>query len=194
MAIVKSRNTYYLVEYTGIKNGKRQQRWTRLSRDFEKAKHLARLIAENQYAGIGSKPYQEGLEDFLKKANRSAKRRAISRNQAYDISDAFLLEMARNNDWRCAVTGTRFDLRRLGASHGRPFAPSIDRIDSSKGYTTDNTRIVCVLTNYAMNTWGDDVFRIVAINYVKEMKKKPGFDRFEASLLASLSLKWLGTT
>lgn len=39
----------------------------------------------------------------------------------------------------------------------RPLAPSIDRIDSSLGYTRQNCRIVCAAVNYAMNVWGEDV-------------------------------------
>lgn len=38
-----------------------------------------------------------------------------------------------------------------------PFAPSLDRIDSSKGYTLSNTRLVCVASNFCMNQWGDGV-------------------------------------
>jgi hypothetical protein len=38
-----------------------------------------------------------------------------------------------------------------------PFRPSVDRIDSSKGYTKDNVRIVWFIENLAKNSWTDDV-------------------------------------
>lgn len=41
----------------------------------------------------------------------------------------------------------------------RPFTPSFDRIDSSKGYTADNTRVVCLALNLAMNQWGEENIR-----------------------------------
>lgn len=59
--------------------------------------------------------------------------------------------------WMCAVTGVEFTLEKF--SNRLPFAPSIDRIDSKKGYTRDNCRIVCVAANYAMNVWGDEVLK-----------------------------------
>jgi hypothetical protein len=43
-----------------------------------------------------------------------------------------------------------------------PYAPSLDRIDSARGYEIDNIRWVCVAVNFMMNQWGDEVFRSFA--------------------------------
>jgi hypothetical protein len=51
----------------------------------------------------------------------------------------------------CELTGTPFD---FSGRKGNPYAPSLDRIDSSKGYTRDNVRLVCFGLNAAMNVWG----------------------------------------
>ncbi len=48
-----------------------------------------------------------------------------------------------------------------------PWAPSVDRIDSSKGYVPGNVRLVCVAANLAMNEWGEDVLARVARAYVE---------------------------
>lgn len=48
---------------------------------------------------------------------------------------------------RCAQTGIQFDLERTEHSHNNPFAPSPDRIDSSRGYTKDNVQFVCWMYN-----------------------------------------------
>ena len=37
-----------------------------------------------------------------------------------------------------------------------PFKPSPDRIDNSKGYTKENTRIVWMMENYARSTFSDE--------------------------------------
>lgn len=42
-----------------------------------------------------------------------------------------------------------------GQSNQEPFAPSLDRVEIAKGYTPDNTRVVCMVFNFARNTWGD---------------------------------------
>jgi hypothetical protein len=47
----------------------------------------------------------------------------------------------------CEVTGLPFDLERDGERTARAFCPSIDRIDCSKGYTTDNVQVVCWIYN-----------------------------------------------
>jgi hypothetical protein len=56
---------------------------------------------------------------------------------------------------KCAVSGLDFSFVRIGDGKAqRPFAPSLDRIDSTKPYTRDNVRIVLQVANFAMNAWG----------------------------------------
>lgn len=73
----------------------------------------------------------------------------------FDISRDDIIRLLEAANWRCAVTGVLFSTEKI--SGRAPFAPSIDRVDSAKGYTPDNCRVVCVAANYAMNIWGDDV-------------------------------------
>ena len=59
-------------------------------------------------------------------------------------------------DHRCALSGVPFRLDAIG--HGaapRPYAPSIDRRDATRGYTKDNIRIICWAANCLLGTWGD---------------------------------------
>ena len=48
----------------------------------------------------------------------------------------------------CEVSGIAFDLR-VGHRRLSPWAPSIDRIDSEKGYTVENVQIVVSMLNLA---------------------------------------------
>jgi hypothetical protein len=41
---------------------------------------------------------------------------------------------------------------------GDPFSPSLDRIDCTQGYVAGNVRLVCLIVNFALNTFGDDAF------------------------------------
>lgn len=43
----------------------------------------------------------------------------------------------------CSVTGLSLTLDRPSGTIKNPYAPSLDRIDHTKGYTKDNVRIVC---------------------------------------------------
>lgn len=63
---------------------------------------------------------------------------------------------------KCALTGIPFNLESPEGATLRPWAPSLDRIDSSKGYTAKNCRLVCVAVNFALNQWGEAVFRKIA--------------------------------
>lgn len=58
----------------------------------------------------------------------------------------------------------------IGFRNAMPYAPSIDRKDSTKGYTRENCRIVCAAANFAMNTWGDEVLSVMA-SYMLQKRK-----------------------
>lgn len=49
---------------------------------------------------------------------------------------------------KCEVTGLPFEW-----SIGSPWAPSLDRIDSARGYTHENTQLVCWIYNQAKNIY-----------------------------------------
>jgi len=78
--------------------------------------------------------------------------RAKKKGIPYTLTDADVAEIQKRIDaGRCEMTGTPFDL-----SGKKTFnSPSIDRIDSTGGYTMDNIRIVCHAMNAAMGTWGE---------------------------------------
>jgi hypothetical protein len=63
---------------------------------------------------------------------------------------------------RCLLSGIEFDMTPFSGKR-RPFAPSIDRIDPSRGYSKGNCRLVCVAVNYAMSDWGLAVLKRIAV-------------------------------
>lgn len=72
-------------------------------------------------------------------------------------------ELARRN-YRCALTNMKFSLTKAG-SRLNTYGPSLDRIDSSKGYEKGNVRIVVFAANVMMLDWGLDVFEKVSKEY-----------------------------
>lgn len=66
-----------------------------------------------------------------------------------DLTNEWIKEKIKEG---CVLTGVSFNLEDVK----HPFAPSIDRIDSNKGYTKDNCRLVVMIANYAKNMWDDD--------------------------------------
>lgn len=85
---------------------------------------------------------------LIKRAERNAKKRGIK----FDLTQADILPMLRVGS--CPLSGHKFRYTYGGYD---PYAPSLDRIDSDKGYVPGNVRIVCFLLNVGMNQFGFDV-------------------------------------
>jgi hypothetical protein len=106
-----------------------------------------------------------GMRAKLRSVAAGAMQRARARGLPVDPDlVALTFELFDAQGARCALTGIGFDLRVVGIGQARrPFAPSLDRIDSSGGYTRDNTRLVCQAVNFALNAFGEDIFRVIAL-------------------------------
>lgn len=101
----------------------------------------------------------------------NAKKRAKARELEFALTADDIVEMLEEQDGRCALSGIPFDAEtRLG--HRRPYKPSIDRVDSSRGYLRDNVRLVCVAINYALGDWGEAVLVHLAERIVATRKMK----------------------
>lgn len=67
-----------------------------------------------------------------------------------DFDAHWVLQQAEKQGHRCCVTGIPFDYTYSRRRH--PFWPSLDRIDSDKGYVKGNVRLTCLIYNTALNT------------------------------------------
>jgi hypothetical protein len=85
---------------------------------------------------------------LIKRAQRNAKKRGIE----FGLTQTDILPMLRVGS--CPLSGYKFRYT-YGAYDA--YAPSLDRIDSDKGYVPGNVRIVCFLLNVGMNQFGFDV-------------------------------------
>lgn len=68
---------------------------------------------------------------------------------------------------RCEVSGIAFSCDRPRPGAKALWAPSIDRIRSSGDYSLENSRLVCVAVNLALNEFGSDVLLRIADSLVK---------------------------
>ena len=86
-----------------------------------------------------------------------AKRRAKHRALSFSLSAQWLRDQLEAHDFKCAVTGVAFSLEDdHNARYMNPYAPSIDRIDPSRGYDPDNCRVVCQRYNLWKGQAADD--------------------------------------
>jgi len=145
----------------GVINGVEVHESTKTS-DREAAEQYLGVRRETFYREVVLKDERTSIisREMLMELNATAAR-ARNRSQkvaaAERISPDFVATLYTKQRGRCAVSGIEFHLDEIKAGHKRTraFAPSLDRIDNSKGYTRDNVRLVCRIANFAMNIWGD---------------------------------------
>lgn len=80
----------------------------------------------------------------------SARKRSEDKSLAFDLTPEWI--QPKLEAGVCEVTGLPLELSGeefKGYGHFRPWTPSLDRIDPTKGYTTDNVQVVCWIYNQA---------------------------------------------
>lgn len=92
------------------------------------------------------------------------RKRAKRKNIEYNLDLYWLRHEFKKG--RCAATGTPFKTRPKN-TRINPFYPSIDRIDSSKGYTIDNCQLVVVAFNNLKSNYDDKTLKEFCEGFVK---------------------------
>lgn len=68
------------------------------------------------------------------------------------LTDEMIKDLNRQQDGRCALSGVAFDIEHKWNR------PSLDRIDSSQGYTRNNIRLVTWIVNHCRGALSDEMF------------------------------------
>jgi len=108
--------------------------------------------------------YFINLENKFKHLQRRARRKNIPFNLTYDWLTKKL------HGGRCEVTGLPFKTDR--DPFVNPYYPSIDRIDSNKGYTENNCQLVCHMYNTAKCEFPEKVFAYWAAKFVEKYEEE----------------------
>lgn len=102
----------------------------------------------------------------LRRSLEGCKARAKARWRDFELTADFIERLAKEQNYRCAITGIPFDLKsKMAEGRRNPFAPSIDRIDSRGGYVEANVRIVALAVNIMLADWGEPILRQVMEAY-----------------------------
>lgn len=98
--------------------------------------------------------YERSHESFLrhlvvrgKRLNKSGKKKE------FDVTPDQVIDILHQQQFRCAITGVLMAHR-----FNDPKAVSIDRIDSSRGYVSDNVQLVCRWVNIAKGQMSQEQF------------------------------------
>lgn len=103
---------------------------------------------------------------------RQTQKNAVRRGIAFHLTRDDLEKLWQESGGRCSISGVQFN-RTLKRGRCRPYAPSIDRMDSSGPYTFRNCRLVCVFVNLAIGSFGLDVLEEVALGMRQHSKFCP---------------------
>lgn len=98
------------------------------------------------------------LDAHIAKVLARCKARAKERGTSFDLTSEWVYGLLDKQECRCAVSQMTFTLADAGSNGRRSFAPSVDRLDNSKGYTTDNVRLTTTIVNTSLADWPERDF------------------------------------
>jgi len=87
--------------------------------------------------------------EFYKKSLRRIQSRARAMGREFDLVLDDLLEMDAAQFGRCVISNVKLQYSSGEDGTRNPFAPSVDRVDSRRGYVKDNVQITCLILNIA---------------------------------------------
>jgi hypothetical protein len=184
----KKGREYYYFRVPPSLSGFFTKKMFRLSDDKGEALEQCRKIIAGEYQGIA-----DACIDYENRAAGKMLSNAIGRSKKKglecSLDKAHLVSLLRKQKYRCAVTAIPFNLNwRDGRDAKRnAFAPSLDRVDNSQGYTKENVRMILSALNYAMNEWGLETYLTIAraATKTKVLENMPETDapnRFQTAL------------
>jgi len=100
----------------------------------------------------------------------SAKSRAKKKQLPFNLTKLWLLQKLENGT--CELSGIPFDFSKSSKNNFNPMSPSIDRIDSSKGYTFDNCRVILTALNVALSEYGLGLYLEIAKKVISQQNKQ----------------------
>jgi capsid protein len=127
--------------------------------DIEVARAVRRQMMEQLSVRVVDRDWREFVdaqladsESWLRRTASRIRRKAAARGWSERLSLDELTQLMIKSGGKCAITGIPFN---RVADKRDPYAISIDRVDSSKGYSAGNARLVLLAVNLAMSHWGE---------------------------------------
>ncbi len=125
---------------------------------------------------IYKKWLESDIKNFIKRAYLSCKHNCLKRNKdlEFTITEQEIIDLYYKQKGKCALSGEKLTTIVLENNGINDFNLSIDRKDSSKGYTIDNIQLVGALINIMKNDMDEKDFLLfvssVAINSILNEK------------------------
>lgn len=138
-----------------------RERHTRPDVKAKKKAYNQNRSSENRDSVLAyGRAYYESKVGRAKTMMKSARRRSDKFSDTTDLTDKIILEMLETTSV-CTVTGIPFDYKPSESTKKNPYAPSLDRIDSSRGYIRENVRLVIWQYNLMKGEISDDELVVI---------------------------------
>lgn len=141
----------------------KDKKWINVGWNLEEA-----LEKRKEILGTHWKTDNQDALDVFHRAQKGSARRGIK----FEITEAEIQAMFERQNNRCAITQKPFNNKKPHGQRNRPWAASLDRIDSNKGYSVKNCRLVCTFVNVALNNYGEGLYSELLEHMVRRIVKE----------------------
>lgn len=124
---------------------------------------LAEVQKKNReaYRKKKAQPENFGKLEYTALKSRVNSKKKEGRVLGFDLTPEYIQKVFDSCQGKCAITGLPFSME-LGTKKKRnPFRPSVDRINSKKGYVKGNIQIVLTIVNTMKMDYTDDILHPV---------------------------------
>jgi len=127
---------------------------------LDKANNRYRTMSATDKKNYIEKSKKWASDNMIRVRVLGAKHRAIRKKLDFDIDDNFIIELLEKQNFRCRYSGELLDIKKMGSDDNfiNKNSLSIDRIDSTKGYTKDNIVLVTSFVNSIKSDFSENNF------------------------------------
>jgi hypothetical protein len=124
-------------------------------------KEAIRIKTREKNRAKKASPERFGETEYVALKNRVNAHEKKGRKMAFNLTPKYIQDKFNACEGKCAITGLPF-IMELGTKGNRnPFRPSVDRINSKKGYVKGNIQIILAIVNTMKMDYTDDVLHPV---------------------------------
>lgn len=117
-----------------------------------------RDLNREQY-NVNQKLGRQTEKTFIAQLLHGAKTRSKQKGFEFSLTVEFITDLLHKIDYKCQITGQQMNLNSFSKKDKNPFKVSLDRVDSTKGYTEDNVQLTCWAVNLMKNTFDEEDFK-----------------------------------
>lgn len=153
----KCRITKTLSEFNKTKTNKDGLSYLCKECNRETTKAYRQRNHKRYYENQKAKRAEESV--FISQTLYSLKTRSGKKGLEVTVTREFLLKLLQASEYKCSVTGLNMNLETHPRKKANPFKASLDRKDSTKGYTEDNVQWVCWSVNQMKSDKTEEEFK-----------------------------------